>query len=163
MGDYFAGLAISLCAAFLALTPPQLRRARPQQLGPLFTFFVILIAIAFSVAVMAYLLGQTAPATILLPELGMPADYYQTPMFLGLAAVPLGFLLLAVPMWSLAQRIAPTHVLTLALKKLGTFLGVGGLACGILLTPVAVYADRTLGETLGQLVGNEPVFYYIRQ
>lgn len=162
MNDFFAGVATMGCSLLLGISPPKLRKSRPLELGPLFAVYVSTIAIAFSLTVVGFMMGQTTSAEMLLPLLGVPSEYYRTPMLLGLAAIPLGFLLLAVPMWSSAQRLPVPHVLAIALRKFGAFLAVGGLAATILLTPISVFADRKLGESLEQLVGNEPLFYYIR-
>ena len=161
--DLFAGLTTALCAAFLGVTPPHVRRNRPEDLGPLFTFLVIVLAMLFGLTSIGFLLGTTPAASGLLPVLGVPGDYYNTPLLLGLAAVFLGLLLLAVPMWGLAQRLAVPHVLSLALRRFGASLAVGGLALGIILTPLVVYADRELAHTMNQLVGNEPLYYYLHQ
>ncbi|MGV3616853.1 MAG: hypothetical protein ACO1SV_16120 [Fimbriimonas sp.] len=157
--DLFAGLCTALCTAFLGVTPPHVRRARPEDLGPLFTFLIVALASLFALTVVGYLLGTTPAASGLLPVLGIPRGYYNTPLLLGLSAVFLGLLLLAVPMWGLAQRLAIPHVLSLALRKFGATLGFGGLAFAILLTPASVYVDREIGETLSQLVGNEPAYH----
>lgn len=161
--DLFAGLCTALCAGFLGVTPPQVRRAKPEDLGPLFNFLIIVLSVLFAVTVIGYLLCTTPAAASLLPMLGIPAGYYNTPLLLGLSSVFLGLLLLAVPMWGLAQRLAIPHVLSVALRKFGASVGIGGLALSILLTPAVVFADREIGQTLDKLVGNEPLYYYLQQ
>lgn len=161
--DLFAGLCTALCAGFLGVTPPQVRRAKPEDLGPLFNTLIVTLSLLFGMTVVGYLLCMTPAATSLLPILGIPSGYYNTPLLLGLSAVFLSLLLLAVPMWGLAQRLAIPHVLALALRKFGATVGIGGLALAIFLTPFTVYADREIGQTLDKLVGNEPLYYYFQQ
>lgn len=161
--DLFAGLCTALCAGFLGVTPPQVRRAKPEDLGPLFNTLIIVLSLLFASTAIAYLLCNTPAAVSLLPMLGIPSGYYNTPLLLGLSAVFVSLLLLAVPMWGLAQRLAIPHVLAVALRKFGATLGIGGLALAILLTPLMVYADREVGGTLVKLVENEPVYYYFQQ
>jgi Na+-transporting methylmalonyl-CoA/oxaloacetate decarboxylase gamma subunit len=161
--DLFAGLCTALCAGFLGVTPPQVRRAKPEDLGPLFNTLIVTLSLLFSVTVVGYLLCTTPAAASLLPMLGIPSGYYNTPLLLGLSAVFLSLLLLAVPMWGLAQRLAIPHVLAVALRKFGASVGIGGLSLAILLTPLMVYADREVGQTLEKLLGNEYVYYYVQQ
>jgi hypothetical protein len=161
--DLFAGLTTALCGGFLGVSPPQVRRARPEDLGPLFMFLIVVLALSFALTIVGFLLGTTPAAEGLFPALGVPPAYYRTPLLLGLAALFLGLLLLAVPMWAMAQRLAIPHVLSVALRKFGAVLAVGGIGLGIALTPVLVYADREVGQTLQKLVGNEPLYYYLQQ
>jgi len=158
-----AGLAAALCAGFLMVAPERARRVRPENLGPLFGFVVSTLALLCGLMVIAYLIGKTSGATALLPTIGVPEEYISTTVLPGLCAVLFGLLLLAVPMWSLVHRVGTPHVLALALRRFGAFLGIFFLSLGVLLGPVAVYADRQIGQTLDQLVGNEPVYYYLRQ
>jgi len=74
----------------------------------------------------------------------------------------LALALVAVPIWAKVQRLATPHIFGLALRKLGAYLGFGGLAAGIVFGPIAVYADIRIGQTLSKLVGNEPVYYLAR-
>lgn len=163
MNDAFAGLTTLVCTLFLRVSPPNVRKARPTDLGPLFTSLVLTVATFFGGLVVAYLVTRTLPASMVFPGLGVATGYFQTPMLLGLASIPIGLLLLAVPMWSSAQRLPVPHVLGVALTRFGTYLAIGGLGISICLTPAAVFADRKLTEQLDQIVKNEPLFYYLRQ
>jgi len=161
--DLWAVMVGVLASAFLLVGPSQPRTAQPEDLGPLFSFLLIVIATMSGLAIGAYGIFQTPPAGALLPQLGIPSDYYSTPLSLGLACIFITLALIAVPIWSLVQKLATPHVLGLAIRKVGIYLAYGSLATGILLGPVAVYADREMDQTLGELVGNEPLYYIIHQ
>jgi hypothetical protein len=159
--DLWAGLVGALAAAFLLAGPSNARNARPEDLGPLFAFLVMTMATITGVVVGAYAASRSAAGVALLPLLGVPPEYYSTPLLLGLASIFFCLLLVAVPLWALVQRLSTAHVLGLALRKLGAYIGFGALALGIVLGPVAVYLDRDFGQTLDELVGNEPVYYIV--
>jgi hypothetical protein len=159
--DLWAGLVGALSGAFLMVGPANARNTRPEDLGPLFSFLIVVISVITGLVVGAYATSRSAAGVALLPLLEIPTDYYNTPLLLGLASIFFCLLLVAIPFWSLVQRLSTAHVLGLALRKFGTCLGFGALALGIVLGPVAVYMDREFGQTLDELVGNEPVYYIV--
>jgi len=161
--DIWAAIVGILASAFLLVGPTNPRSAQPEDLGPLFSFLLILIALMSGLAFGAYGVFQTPPASALLPQLGIPSDYYSTPLSLGLACIFISLALIAVPIWALVQKLGTPHVLGLAIRKLGVYLAYGSLAAGIILGPLAVYADRQMDQTLGELVGNEPLYYFLHQ
>lgn len=155
--------AAALCAVFLTVGPNSARRTRPADLGPLFNVISALLASLFGLVAALYLLARSPAAASVAPMLGIPDEYIQTPRLLGVAALVFGLQLLGVPMWALAQRIGTPHVLGMALRRFGETLAVGGALLCVIVTPLAVYADREIGRTLEELVANEPVYYYVRQ
>lgn len=160
--DAWASFAPALCASCLLVSPPTVRKVRPSDLGPLFATLIFCLAGMFSITVVGYFLGRTPAANGVLPVMSVPVEYYQTPILLGIGAIFVGLLLVAAPLWAVAQRIGVSHVLGVALRRFGATLGTGGLALSILLTPVAVYADREISQSFDQLVGNEPLVYYLQ-
>jgi hypothetical protein len=160
--DFWAGLVGALSGAFLYVGPVHARRARPEDLGPLFALLLIIIAGLCGAALVAFAIAKTAAAESILPFLGIPTDFYRTPLLLGMACIFFSLALTAVPIWAMVQRIGTPHVFGLALRKFGAYLGFGSLAVGIVLGPIAVYADNRIGQTLQQLVENEPIFYFQR-
>ncbi|AIE87114.1 hypothetical protein [Fimbriimonas ginsengisoli] len=159
--DLWAGLVGALAGAFLLVGPSHARNNRPEDLGPLFAFLIIVIAAMCGLAVGAYATSRSVAGVALFPSLSVPTDYYNTPLLLGLAAIFFSLLLVAVPLWSLVQRLSTAHVLGLALRKLGAYLAIGATVLGIFLGPVAVYMDRSFSQTLNELVLNEPVYYIV--
>jgi len=160
--DLWAGLVSLLAGGFLYMAPANSRKARPEDIGPLFSFLFVVIAVLCGGAVGAFAIGRTPGAKALLPRLGVATDFYSTPLLLGMAFLFFALALVAVPIWARVQRLGTPHIFGLALRKLGAYLGFGGLAVGILFGPVAVYADIRIGQTLTKLIGNEPVYYLAR-
>jgi hypothetical protein len=159
-----AAAASALSFLFLTVGPKQGRKVRTQDLGPLFTFTVLMVGLAFSVAAGLYLAGTTTPALGLLPLVSAPTEFYgSSSIFAGLAVIVFGVLFLVAPLWALVQRLGTPYVLGLALRKMGSILGIGGLFLTVALAPIMIYLDRQLSQTLGQLVGNEPVYYLLNE
>lgn len=158
--DLWAGLVSALAGAFLLVTPNHPRKVRPEDLGPLFTFVILVMASLMVASVGAYVIAHSPTGATLLPELTVPVEYYASSLLLGLAAIFLTLVVVAAPIWALVQRLETPHVLGLALRKLGVYMAVGSLVAGIVMGPLAVYFDRQVSETLMQLVENEPVYFF---
>jgi len=160
--DFWAGFASLLAGGFLYMAPANSRKARPEDIGPLFSFLLVVIATMCFGALGAFAIGRTPAARAMLPRLGVATDFYTTPLLIGMAFVFFALALVAVPIWAKVQRLGTPHIFGLALRKLGAYLGFGGLAAGIVFGPIAVYADIRIGQTLSKLIGNEPVYYLAR-
>jgi len=161
---YFpAAVAAALCAGFLIVAPDRSRKARPNDLGPMFGFTATLLGLICSSMFMIYLVGSTPAANAIFPNLGVPSDYFDKPLMAGLAAVSFGLVLLMAPIWAVVHRLGTPHVLALSLMRFGGFLAVMGLTLSIVLGPMAVYADRRLETAFDELVRNEPVYYDLHQ
>lgn len=161
--DIWAAFVGALAGSFLLVAPNQARRTQPEDLGPLFAFLLLVLSLMCGLVIGAYGIFQTPPAVAILPQLGIPSDYYSTPLLLGLSFIFVSLGIIAVPIWALVQRLGTPHVLGLALRKLGVYLAFGSLVTGIIVGPVAVYLDRQLEQTLSEMVGNEPVYYFVHQ
>jgi hypothetical protein len=162
-GDLAASMAAALCAAFLAVAPDRSRKARPTDLGPLFSFIAIVLGIICSMLFATYLVGTTPAANAILPNLGVPTEYFDKPLLAGMAAVSFGLVLLMAPIWAVVNRLGTPHVLSLSLMKFGIFIASSGLCFSVVLGPLSVYADRRIESTFSELVSNEPLHYYLHR
>lgn len=159
--DVWAGFVGAISGGFLLVGPKQARRARPEDIGPLFSFLIVILSLQCGLAVAVFAIFKTTPAKALLPQLNIPIDFYSTPLIPGLASIFMAIGVIAAPIWATVQKLGTPHVFTLALRKLGVYLAYGSLAAGIVLGPISVYADRRLEQTLRKMVGNEPIYYLI--
>lgn len=152
-----------LCFAFLVFTPSHERTKPPQDLGPLFGFTMFLLGFALFLSLGAFLVGVSTPGAHTLASLDVPRDYYSgSTLFLGLSGILLGLMLLAAPTWAMIEHVATPVVVSMALKNLGSGLCAICLGLTVLTAPLAVYADRQIGDTLQKVVENEPNYYLLR-
>ncbi|MEZ0327778.1 MAG: hypothetical protein ACAH95_17930 [Fimbriimonas sp.] len=156
-----AAMAVGLSTAFLLVTPANARHVRKHDLGPLFTFVILILAASSALALGAYVIASSGPAVALATALKVPQDYSERPALAGLAAVFIGLICIAGPLWALVHRIATPVVVSSGLRRAGAMMGLGGLLLVVILSPVCVYFDRQLAETLERLVGNEPVYHLL--
>jgi len=154
-----AAIATALCAAFLTVAPERSRHSKPSDLGPLFGFMAIVLGLICSGMFATYLVASTAAANAVLPFLEVPSDFMDKPLLAGLAAVAFGLVMLVAPIWAVVHRLGTPHVLSLALKRFGSFVCAMGLLLSIVLGPLAVYTDRQLESTFNALVNHETLHY----
>lgn len=158
---FLAGAATLLCCLFLAMRTKHERRARTEDLGPMFSFTIGTLGVVFIGLLGAFLVGQSASAVSLLPYFAVPPDYFGgSGVLLGLSFIVLGLVLLVAPWFAIALRYGTPFVVGAAVRKFGAFLGYFGLIVVVFGTPICIYEDRALSQTLGHLVSNEPVVYY---
>lgn len=159
-----AGLAMGLCASFLAFTPKHERTRHPEVLGPFFKFTSAFLSLTFMLLMGLFFMVRTPPSVQVLSTLDVPAEVgLNTPVLVGLALLVSGLLLLIAPFWAFAQRVRTTLVLSLGLRSFGAMIAGTCLTGSIILCPLAVYADRALGTTLSEIVANEQVHYYLER
>jgi hypothetical protein len=158
-----AGLAAALCFGFVVFTPQNERKLAMSDLGPFYGFTTGLLALVLLVVLFALIASAGQPVRSVLPALGWPSELVRnTGLYLALALIVLGLLFLVAPFWAFAHRIPTQAVLSLGLRRLGATVAVAGLILTVLTGPVAVYADRSIGDTLQKLVENEPVYYLLQ-
>ncbi|MFI5386893.1 MAG: hypothetical protein ACHQ50_12330, partial [Fimbriimonadales bacterium] len=144
----------------LTLGPKRERRAKVEDLGPMFSFTVAALGLAFLLLLGAFVVGASAPAVSLLPSLGAPSEYFGgSGVLLGLAIIVLAILILLAPLFAMALRVGTSFVLSTGLRKFGAFLGYLSLGLIVVGTPACIYFDRENSEGLARLVQNEPVYY----
>ena len=161
-GNVAAAMAVGLSTAFLLVGPAKPRHVEPSDLGPLFTFVILVMSGSSALALGTYVIASSGPAVALASAIGLPPDYSERPALAGLSAVFLALIFIAAPLWALVHRLSTPHVVSVGLRRAGAITGLGGLLLVVLLSPVCVYADRTLTETLSSIAGNEPVYHLTR-
>ena len=161
--DYPAAFGAALCGGFLFIAPDRSRKAKPSDLGPLFSLVIILIALLCASLLTIDLVGSTSAANALFPSLGVSNGYFDKPLLAGMSLVAFGLIFLTAPIWAVVNRLGTPYVLSLALTKFGVFVAISGLLCTIILGPFAVYSDQRLEGIFLELVRNEPVHYYMQR
>jgi hypothetical protein len=157
-----AAMAVGLSSAFLLVGPAQPRRVQASDLGPLFTFVILVMGACSALALAGYVIASSGPAVALSTAIGLPQDYSERPALAGLSAVFLALVFIAAPLWALVHRLSTPHVVSVGFRRVGAIMGLGGLLLVVLLSPVCVYLDRTLAQTLANIAGNEPVYHLTR-
>jgi hypothetical protein len=157
-----AAMAVGLSTCFLLVAPAHARNIQKADLGPLFTFVMLVLSLSSAIALGGYIIASSGPAVALATVLEVPQDYYERPALAGLAAVFMSLVFLAGPLWALVHRIPTPNVVSTGLRRAGSMMGLGGLMLTVIVSPLSVYFDRTLAETLSSLVGNEPVYHLQR-
>ncbi len=156
-----AAMAVGLSMAFLLVTPAHARHIQRHELGPLFNFVMFVLALCSALALAGYVIASSGPSVAMSSALDVPQDYSERPALAGLAAVFICLICIAGPLWALVHRIATPIVVSSGLRRAGAMMGLGGLLLVVTLSPVCVYFDRQLAETLESLVGNEPVYHLL--
>ncbi len=156
-------VASGLCCLFVLLTPRNPRSHLPKDLGPLFTFVMIVLACVFIFLGAVMLIGRTLPVianrSAFSPQIATILD---SNVAAGLALITVSCLFLFAPLWALAQHIRTLFVLSRGFVSLGlSTLGIS-LFLSVATTPVCVYLEKENQETFRMLLENEPL-YYIRQ
>lgn len=158
-----AFIASGLCCLFVLLTPRNPRAHLPKDLGPLFSFVMFVLAVAFLFLGSVMLLTRTLPvmanAEAFDPHIATIVDSRITA---GLALISISCLFLFAPLWALAQHIRTLFVLSRGFYSLGAVTLTLGLVLSVAATPVCVYFEKENQETFRMLLENEPV-YYVRQ
>ncbi len=159
-----AALATGLCAAFLVFSPKNERTRKFEIISPLFRFTTVFLALVFVALMSLYLVLKTPPSLQILSAMDVQTQAtLGSPALIGLSVLVLALLLLMSPFWAFANRIRTSMVLSMGLRSLGALIAASCLTGSIILCPLAVYADRGLGNTLTELVTNEPVHYYLER
>lgn len=157
-----ATLAVTLSVSFLLVGSNHVRDVDTPDLGPLFTFVMLCIAIASASSLAAFVFARSVPAMSLAPALDVPQSYYERPALAGLSAVFLSLVFIAGPLYALVHRLGTPTVVSLSLRRVGAIMAFGGLIMTVILAPLCVYFDRSLCDQLYQLVSNEPVYHLTR-
>ncbi len=158
-----AAISTALCFLFIVVGPKHGRTTKVVDLGPLFTFCIVILATAFLLTLALHFSGTTTAALAVLPEAGVPPEYYGgSSLFVGLSAIIFGLLFLMAPFWAVAQRLPTPYVLSMGLKRFGAILGFGCLFLSAIIGPLMIYADGQITEEMSKIVGNEPIYYLLQ-
>lgn len=158
-------LAVAGCFGFLAFGPTHQRSHAPEQLGTIFELVVFALGCILALFCSFFFIGLSTPAMHIFNSIsGFPPEFYGgSTLWLGLAGMIIGLLLLAGVIWAISQRMTTSSVEVLAFRQLGKGIFLGCLTLAILFTPISLITDRLLQAPLGQLVANEPLYYYENQ
>jgi hypothetical protein len=151
-----AALAVLAGTLFLAFTPRFERTRHPLNLGTRFSFAVGLVTVVFIIFFSIFLISLSTPSLAIMPSISPFFNkLIQNGVPLGMALLTLLTLLMISPLFGHSQKIATSTVLGLTLRRFGRGLLLVGLAGTVLVTPLAVYVDRQVGNTLRDMISNE--------
>lgn len=158
---WLATVAIATSWAFTSLGPEQWRSKPPGSFGPLFRFVLLVIGLGTVATMLCFVAGLSTPANYVLNGLGTPREYFGgSTVFLALSAISLMLVFLVGPTWAIVQRVDTTLVLGTAIRDLGKSVTLTCLFLSIAAGPVCIALDRNVERELGQIVANEPLYYY---
>lgn len=153
-------VASGLCCLFVLLTPRNPRAHLPKDLGPLFSFVMVVLALTFVFLGSVMLLTRTLPvvanSAAFDPHIATIVDSRITA---GLTLIAISCLFLFAPLWALAQHIRTFFVLSRGFYTLGVIAMSISLFLSVAATPVCVYFEKENQETFRKLLENEPVYY----
>lgn len=156
-------VALTLCFGFFAFVPPKVRSRAEEPTSSLFHVALAAFAVMFSVVTALFFLGASPTILQLGPELHLPVEYYGVaPLFLSLAAILIGLVLLTAPAWGFLERLSASRVAGIALRNFGRGVMLGCFAVAVVAGPAVVYLDRQLSEELKQIADNEPTYYVVQ-
>lgn len=151
-----AALAVLAGTLFLAFTPRFERTRHPLNLGSRFSFAIGSVTLVFVIFFSIFLISLSTPSQAIMPSVSPFFNkLIQNGVPLGMALLTLLTLLLISPLFGHSQKIATSTVLGLTLRRFGRGLLLVGLAGTVLVTPLAVYVDREVGDTLRDMISNE--------
>lgn len=158
-----AAIAVALCFGFLSYEPTRTRKKIPEQMRLGFRWIVRTLAVLFVAMLGSFWLGLTTPAEELVPKLGLPLEVFGgNSIFISLAVLVLSLLLLTAPSWAIVERI-PTPIATVrTFREFASAVVFGGLLAGIVATPVAVFADNQIQDSMSKILANEPAHYLLQ-
>lgn len=156
----FVALAVAACFGFLGFGPNRERTQPTRDLGPLFSFTMLVVSLVMVALLSGFWAGLLRPAY----EVGQTSQTLAEPfvsggLLVGLAGIVFLLVLLFAPTWAIVQRLSTPFVFVEALTRLGRNMAVAGFVLGILATPLAVMADNSLAESLSKILQNEPNYY----
>lgn len=162
-GLALAAIAVALCFGFLAYEPARVRKHRPDRLGTGFRAAVIILSILFGVLIGGFWLGVSAPGQEILPNLRVPVEAFGgNTLLLSLAALVLSLLLLAAPGWAIVERVPTPWATVVTLREFARRLFWGAMIGSVIATPLAVYLDNQIQESMTVLLTNEPARYLLQ-
>lgn len=158
-----AAVTVAMCFGFLAFEPLRARRQRKPRLRIGFRIAFVVMASLFIVMVGAFWLGIGTPAYEIVPNLRIPVELFGgNTVFLSLAVLVLSLLLLIAPGWAMVERVPTTVATVCTLHEFSRRVAWGALLCGLVATPIAVYVDNQVRQSMDLLLTNEPTHYLMQ-
>jgi len=162
-GLALAAIAVAMCFGFLAYEPARVRKHRPERLGAGFSVAVTSLSVLFAILIGGFWLGMSAPCQEILPNLPVPVDAFGgNTLLLSLAALVLSLLLLAAPGWAIVERVPTPFATVVTLREFSRRLFWGAIIASVIATPLAVYLDNQVQESMTVLLTNEPARYLLQ-
>lgn len=162
-GLALAAIAVAMCFGFLAYEPARVRKHRPERLGTGFSVAVLILSVLFAILIGGFWLGISAPSQEILPHLKFPIEAFGgNTLLLSLAALVLSLLLLAAPGWAIVERVPTPFATVVTLREFSRKLFWGAIIASVIATPMAVYLDNQVQESMTVLLTNEPARYLLQ-
>jgi len=153
----------ALSVAFYVYRPRATRSAEPRDIGPLYSLTLGVLALVFEAFVVLFLVSSTAGARTVLPFIDIPVEFLGPSWrLLGFSLLVFGLFLLVPPAWGLAQKYDPQRLLGPTFRRFGVWIATSCAAASVLLGPVCLAWDESIGRNLRMLVDNEPLYYHNR-
>jgi hypothetical protein len=162
VAQYWLGALVLLIVVSLWLWQPQnIRKAAPDDLGPLFNLTVRGLLLAAVSTVFFFFVWRSLPFASVTPFVDGPWDGVEAEVWLRVMILIVSLLLLTVPTWAFAQRLSGPAVMRCLINRSRTTLIWVGAALFVLGGPLAFALNRDMETTFKNYIANEP-FYYLR-
>lgn len=133
------------------------RQAAPRGLGSAYVVTIVALAIGFSTVLAYYFVARSLPGQYVLG--GSAGLSLTDSSVLALAVIVASLVLFTAPVWGFIARIPASALVGRSLSGFGASLCLGCFALGVVLVPVAIGIDRSVGNSLSKSFQNEPSFY----
>lgn len=155
-----AGVSVFGAFALLAWKPSRVRYSGNLELGPLYGFLLLCFGTLMLVGTVWLATGASRAGWTLADRLPIPDEYFGiSGMAVGILMVGLGFAISLGPAYAWAHRIDPPRIVSRSLSLIGHRMAIFCAVFAVIAAPVALYADRTLGDEMRKIVSNEPLYY----
>lgn len=159
-GLFFPALWAAVTFATFSVRRTDERQALPLGLGSAYGFTIAALAVAFSLIVALYLVSRSQPGDYLMGAIGLfDGPVMNDEALLGLALVVASLGLVSASVWGFLSRIPGEKLAGPTLAKFGATVCLGCFALGIVLAPISIAIDRTVGASLQRIFQNEPTYY----
>lgn len=156
----FVSLWATIALSCLAVTGSKTPLRPTQQLSQSFRLVLVLIALCFSSAWLAYWTGQGPVSNLLLENSDLRSHWLPgAPVYLGLSILIASLTLGASAIFALIQQSEARFLAPRALLFFGQSIVVIAVAMALVGIPIALGQDVRVGEELRMLYQNEPLVY----
>jgi hypothetical protein len=159
-GLFFPSLWAAVTFATFGIRRSDERQAAPLGLGPGYGVTIASLSVALSLIVALYLVSRSQPGEYLMSAAGLlDGPIMSDETLLGLALVVASLGLVSASVWGFLSRIPAEKLAGPTLAKFGATVCLGCFASGIVLAPISIAVDRSVGASLQRIFQNEPTYY----
>lgn len=136
------------------------RQAAPGGLGTVYGATLAILAVGFSLVMALYFISVSLPGEYVLEAAGISSGPLLNEFALvSVAGVVASLALVTASVWGFLSRVPAERLAGPSVARFGASVCLGSFAAGIVLVPIAIWVDRSVGDTLSKIYQNEPTYY----